>query len=574
MRKQRARESAPVKRWWQDQAALISIAVIIVMTVIAYRPIFDAQKQFVNWDDDDYITEQPLVQSVDASAIATMFDTDTQVSSNYHPLTMLSLAIDVDRGGMKMRPFMQTNLVLHLCNAVLVFILFYTLLQGNVLVAFTAGLLFAVHPMHVESVAWAAARKDVLYTLWYLASIIVYLAYVRTNRWSLFALSIGMCTLSCLSKPMAVTLPVLLIAVDMYVGRMKGGVVRPLFEKLPMLAISIYFGILTFSIQSSGSVGLVDTTTYGLFERLVFAGHGVLQYLGKFFLPIQLSAFYPYPSELQPGHVPAFMYGGAAVVVLIVIGILAAWRRWRTPSWNLAAFGLAFYFITASLVLQVISVGGASMADRYTYVPYLGLCIIVGVALQQGTARLRPVLIPYLIVAVVGAVMAWGSHERIGVWRNSETLWTDVINQFPYEFTTKDGRDALVKRGALYAYSNRGIHYIKTGQLEKAIADLGVLSRANVIHPDSYRAYGVALQMRSRHPEAIVAFTTAMRQGDLDYQVFRARGASYTLSGNPRAAIQDYEQALRLQPGDRLTTTALNEARALVTRQDPGTVTK
>ncbi|MBU3742068.1 MAG: hypothetical protein FGM24_07250 [Candidatus Kapabacteria bacterium] len=552
------------QRDWRDPRIIASVLFIIVLTVLSYQPIFDVDKQFVNWDDDDYITEQPLVQSVKGKNITRMFDTETHVSANYHPLTMLSLAMDIDRGGQTMRPFMQTNLALHVLNAVFVFIMIYMLFGGSVPMALTVAMLFAVHPMHVESVAWASARKDVLYAFFYLLACISYLRYTTSLSWVSYAVTIVLFVLSCWSKPMAVTLPVVLLAVDAYLGRMSLTTARPWIEKLPLFGISLYFGVLTFSIQSSTSTGLVDASTYSLVDRLAFAGYGVLQYAYKLLLPVNMSAFYPYPSELMPGNVPAFMYVGAGVVLMAIIGTLLAWYRWRTPVWNTIAFGVALYLITASLVLQVISVGGASMADRYTYIPYLGFFILLGLGVHHIAARVRSASTVLVSVAAVGVFLGLLTADRIRVWENSETLWTGVIDQYPYEFSNVGGNDVVIKRGALYAYSNRGIHYIKTNQLEKGAADLAVLSRAKVTHPDSYRAYGVVLQRLSRHAEAINAFSTAIAQGDVDYQVYRARGASYSLSGQPELALADYAVALRKQPGDQLTLQAVREAQAMM----------
>ncbi|MBU3678902.1 MAG: hypothetical protein FGM32_04755 [Candidatus Kapabacteria bacterium] len=554
-------------RTWQNPWALGSILFVVLLTLVCYQPIFDESKQFVNWDDDYYITEQPLVESVSKKSIREMFDTKTTVSANYHPLTMLSLAIDVERGGMTMKSFMQTNLALHTVNAVLVFVLMMMMFNGSVPLAFTAALLFAVHPMHVESVAWAAARKDVLYTLFYLLACIAYVRYTRTSAWLTYGATVLLFLLSCLSKPMALTLPVLLLAIDMYVGRFRQGWVRPVVEKLPLMAISIAFGLMVLSIQSSASVGLVDTTTYSLANRLVFAGYGVVQYLYKLILPVHLSAFYPYPNDLRPGNTPFFMIAGAVLMVLTVVGFVVAWRRSRGTVWNTIVFGLAFYFITASLVLQVISVGGASMADRYTYVPYIGFFIVIGLGVQHLASRMRSPLIALSAIGVIGIAMAWLSNDRIGVWKNSEILWTDVIEQYPYEFRSTDGGDIVVKKGVLYAYSNRGIHYIKTQQYERGAADLAVLSRARVNHADSYRAYGVALQYLSRHAEAIDAFTTTMNQGQTDYQVYRARGISYFQVGQLQRALEDLTVSVEKKPDEPITQQALAEIKGLIAAQ-------
>ena len=549
---------------WKNPWTLGAMVFIAVLTAVAYWPVFDAGKEFVNWDDDKYILGQPLVESTSSQNIKRMFDTKSTVAANYHPLTMLTLAIDARRGKMTMKPFMQTNLALHAINSFLVFIFIYLLMDRSVFLAFVSALFFAVHPMHVESVAWASARKDVLYTLFYLLALIAYLRYLDTGKLMFFALTILTFLLSCLSKPMAVTLPILLLAIDAFKGRLGGHWKRALVEKFPLIAVSLYFGLLTVSIQAAVSGGLVDTTTYTQWQRFVFAFYAVLQYCFKLVLPINLSAYYPYPNELTPSNIPGFMIAGAGCVVAALAALLMFWRRRPGPRTTLAMFGVAFYLITASLVLQVVSVGGASIADRYTYMPYLGLFLVIGVLLEQLSDVIGSKRLAIGLVCAAGIVFAVGSRERVGVWQNSETLWSDVIRQYPYEFGTQDGVEVVTKRGVMYAYSNRGIHYIKTKRPEKAIPDLGILYRARVQHPDSFRALGVAYQMTSQHPQAIEAFSVAIMQGDVDYQAYRARGASYLVSGQPERALEDFAIVLQKQPGDALTQGAIREAQAML----------
>jgi len=537
---------------------------IVVLTMAAYWPVLDARKEFVNWDDDKYIVGQPLVESTSSQNVKKMFDTKSTVAANYHPLTMLSLAIDSVRGRMTMKPFMQTNLALHMVNALLVFVFIYQLLGRNVFLAFLSSLFFAVHPMHVESVAWASARKDVLYTLFYMLALIAYLRYLDSGKLLLFGVTLLTFLLSCLSKPMAVTLPILLLAIDAFRGRLPGQWKRALLEKLPLVAISIIFGLLTISIQAAVSGGLVDTTTYTQWQRFVFALYAVLQYCIKLVLPLHLSAYYPYPNDLTPSNIPGMMFAGAGCVVVVVAALLVLWRRSPRHGMTLAVFGVAFYLITASLVLQVVSVGGASIADRYTYVPYLGLFLVIGVLFERLSEIVGSNRLAIGLVCAAGLVFAGLSRERVGVWKNSETLWSDVIRQFPYEFGTRDGVEVVTRRGVLYAYSNRGIHYIKTQRPEKAILDLGVLYRAKVHHPDSFRALGVAFQMTSQHAQAIEAFTVAIMQGDVDYQAYRARGASYLMSGQPERALEDFAIVLQKQPGDALTQGAIREAQVML----------
>jgi hypothetical protein len=345
-------------------------------------------------------------------------------------------------------------------------------------------------------------------------------------------------------------------------------------EKIPLIAISMYFGLLTVSIQAAVSSGLVDTTTYTQWQRIIFALYAVLQYSIKLVLPINLSAYYPYPSELTPTNIPGFMIAGAGCVVAAVAALLVYWRRRPAPRTTLAVFGVAFYLITASLVLQVVSVGGASIADRYTYVPYVGLFLALGVVLERLCDFVGSKRLAIGLVCVAGILFASISRERISVWKNSETLWSDVIRQFPFEFGTTAGTEVVTKQGVVYAYSNRGIHYIRTDRPEKAIADLSILYRARVHHPDSFRALGVAYQLSSQHPRAIEAFTIAIQQGDIDYQAYRARGASYLLSGQPERALEDFAIVLQKQPGDPLTQQAVGQAEAMIASRATPAVTK
>ncbi|MBU3742819.1 MAG: glycosyltransferase family 39 protein, partial [Candidatus Kapabacteria bacterium] len=261
-----------------DSKAVIALLSILLLTIITFQPLFDAGKQFTNWDDDDYVTQQSLVRSMSDTTIKRMFDTDSPVSSNYHPLTMLSLAWDVQRGGVAMKPIMQTTLALHVLNTALVFLFIYGLFQRNLLVACTVASLFAIHPMHVESVAWVSERKDVLYSLFYIAACITYLLYARSNSIVYGIATFALFILSCLSKPMAVTLPIVLLLLDFYTGRFRQSPRRALVEKLPLLVVSVCFGLLTVDLQSSGTPGLVDVTNYGIPTRFVLAGYGVVQY--------------------------------------------------------------------------------------------------------------------------------------------------------------------------------------------------------------------------------------------------------------------------------------------------------
>ncbi|HNM26352.1 MAG TPA: hypothetical protein PKL15_13015 [Saprospiraceae bacterium] len=260
----------------------IWIPAILLLVYFAYQPAL--QNDFVNWDDPTYVTENPLLLRPTPENKAALWS--QPVSLNYHPLTMLSLAWNMDPAKPKARPFIATNIFLHVCNTALVFLFAYFLSRRKLLVAIFTALLFGIHPMHVESVAWVSERKDVLYTLFFMAALLSYLRYVRRGGWGWLAATLGLFVLSCLSKAMAVSLPLVLLLIDFYEGRLwqEGKIVwRAVLEKIPFLVISLLFGVKAVEIQSAGAIG--DFQAFSLIQRIAIASYGFLFYLYKLFVP-------------------------------------------------------------------------------------------------------------------------------------------------------------------------------------------------------------------------------------------------------------------------------------------------
>jgi tetratricopeptide (TPR) repeat protein len=508
--------------------------------------VFDDKKEFTNWDDDAYVTNQPLVKSLEKENIKTMFKTESRVAANYHPLTMLSLAVDYARGDGKMAPFVQTNLLLHVINTALVFFFVMMLMRGNLLMSALAAAFFGVHPMHVESVAWIAERKDVLYTLFFLLSLMSYVKYMRAGSFLWLVGAFAAFVVSCYSKPMAVTLPVVLFLLDIYERRAFS--VRTIAEKVPFLVVSMIFGLLTLKVQSSTFQGLVDTETYSFFERAGFAAYGTANYIVKLFVPTGLSAVYPYP----PGSAIGKLSAGVLLCLLGVAGglitlVLRAWKdRSNTTLWTVF-FGVMFFFVTISIVLQFISVGGAVMADRYTYVPYIGLFIALGAIIERFTQAPSAQKIAMGAIALVTLVYAGVTYARVGVWRDSGTLWTDVIEKYPYVI---DAAGNITSKGINHAYNNRAVYYMTKGDNIQAERDYSLLKRIGTNKSYTYKGFGALLQRQGRHKEAIEEFTTALRLGGDDTQVYRARGFSYMSTQQPERAAEDLRKVYNATPQD------------------------
>lgn len=519
------------------------LILVLIATALTYSSVFDQAKEFTNWDDPAYVTEQPLVRSLDAETIRTLFKTETRIAANYHPLTMLTLAWDYERGKGAIAPFMQTTLMLHLINTALVFMLIGMLFRGNLVLSVLCTAFFGLHPMHVESVAWVAERKDVLYSAFFLLSLITYIRYMRGGSWLWLTAAFASFVASCYAKPMAVTLPVVLVLFDVYEKRSFS--IRTVLEKVPFFIVSLIFGLLTLEVQSSISVGLVDTTYYTLPERILFAGYGITQYIVKLFVPGPMSAFYPYPE--QNGDPESVVYLLAAVAAALIGLTLWFYVRRRSELTERIFFGMAFFLVTVSIVLQFISVGGAIIADRYTYVPYIGLFVAVGALLQHATKSLKAPFTALGIIAVASVAYGYTAAHRVDVWRDSGLLWEDVIAQYG-------------SRPIYHAYNNRAVFYLGKGDLARAERDYVLLERAGTEKSYTYKGYGQLLMSQKRIPEAVVRLTKALRYGGPDAQVLYARGACYSELGKRDSAIADFIEARKITPNDyRLAMYLLEE---------------
>ncbi|MGB1242376.1 MAG: hypothetical protein ACPG49_07635, partial [Chitinophagales bacterium] len=368
--------------WWKDKKVQWSLAAILFITFVAYIPALSGE--FNNWDDQMYVTDSKLIKNVSPSGLVKIFS--TQVAANYHPLTVLSLAINYQISGLSPFSYHLFNVLLHLLNVFLVFYFAYLLTRRNLTIAAIAALFFGIHPMHVESVAWVSERKDVLYTAFFLAAMITYLKYLqhfrakskgkRANPQKYYIYTLLFFLLSLLSKGMAVVLPVVLLGIDFLKKRKVQK--KAILEKIPFFVIALIFGIAALYIQTDrGAVG--DMNRFSLMSKIGYASYGFVYYIIKFFAPSHLSSFHPYPN-LTGTLTPVFYAAPLAVAAL--------WgaATYTLKSQRMTFFGLFFYAVTVALVLQFISVGSALVAERYTYVSYIGLLLLVAYA-YDGLAK-------------------------------------------------------------------------------------------------------------------------------------------------------------------------------------------
>jgi len=514
-----ARGARPPAR--SRQAPWLWLLGILALTFAVYVP--SLGNDFTNWDDPAYVTENPLIARPSFGAIWS-----TPISGNYHPLTIWSLALNYRLSGLHPASYHWLSLLLHLANTALVFVFVRQISKGRLWTSVATSLFFGIHPMHVESVAWIAERKDVLYTLFYLLGLIAYARYLDKKEplglgaaWVAMALSVA-------SKPAAVVFPVTLLAIDWFRRRkLTPGL---LLEKAPFLLLSIAAGVATLRAQQEA--GAVEFR-WSLFEKLLFASYGTIMYVVKLFLPFRLSAIYPYPVVAGQGPGPEHYAAGLAVVVLLP---LALYLSRRLPA---ILFGLAFFFINLILVLQFVTVGKAVMADRYTYVAYIGLFLALAWWLDErpgaapGRAPWKPVLAGCLVLLVpVCLVQTW---QRCGVWKNSLTLWDDTIAKYP--------------RQIVDAYNNRGSYYYRTaGRPADALADFDLAISLNPKVAKVWLNKGNVLAAQGQGDSALVCFQRAIELKPDYAEAIGNRGGVRLQRGDLAGAVADFTRALAINP--------------------------
>lgn len=415
---------------------LFIAAGIALITWFFYRVCLD--NQLTNWDDPGYIRDNALIKSLSGDNLVQIFS--TPVMGNYHPLTILTYAIEYSFVRLEPWLYHLDSLLFHILATILSYF-FVQKLTGRTMAAAVAALLFGLHPMHVESVAWLAGRKDVVYGSFYIAACLAYVYYLRADvskrtKWYLLVVLLFLCSL--LAKPVAVTLPVVLLLID-YFEKQKIDK-SALLSKLPLFAISVAFGIKSMIDQKSFGSLTTENLAFNTVERIALGGYAFITYLWKAVLPVGLSNFYPYPPK--DGGQIASVYYLYSVAALAILAGLWVFRRNKV-----IVFGSLFFLANIALLLQILPVGGAIIADRYSYIPYLGLFFMAGWGVSTffepgGNRQTGKIL-----AGGVGAYCLYLgvlTTERCKDWYDTASLWRDEIEKQP---------------GAANAFNNLGFHY-------------------------------------------------------------------------------------------------------------------
>lgn len=469
-----------------DRTALVC-AILAVLTLAAFSQVLRCD--FVNFDDNIYVTENPHVLSgITMEGLRWAFNAG--YASNWHPLTWMSHIADCQVFGLNAAGHHATNLLLHVINAVLL-LLILRRVTGSLWKSNLVAALFAIHPLHVESVAWISERKDVLSTLFWMLTMGAYLLYAERPGIKRYVPVLALYSLGLMAKPMLVTLPFALLLLDYWplrrIAPAEGWPVRKLIlEKLPMLALAAGSSALTVIAQSQGG-SVAAQELMPLAWRIDNALVAAVAYMMKMLLPIRLAAFYPHPEDT----LAIWKIVGSALLLLGVT--VSAFRVRRTHPYIIV--GWAWYLLTLAPTIGIIQVGRQSMADRYTYIPLIGLftACVWGIGEFVGSSGRRASLIPACAVIVL---LAAGTWIQAGHWRNSGTLWEHAIS---------------VTDGNYVAHLNLGKHLADQGDFDTAISHY---RQAIEIQPDfelSHYNLGVALSKNGMPDEAIEAYRETLR---------------------------------------------------------------
>ncbi len=540
---------------------------LVALILVCYWQVWSFQ--FVNYDDGDYVAQNGWVQKgLSSEGVKWAFTTNH--ASNWHPLTWLSHMLDWTLYGNDAGGHHFTNVLLHCANSILLFLLLRRM-TGALWRSAAVAALFAIHPLHVESVAWVSERKDVLSTFFGLLSFYFYSAYAEKKKRSdpgsalPYALSLSSFALSLMSKPMLVTMPFALLLLDAWpLGRIerfdgansKGFLWRLAFEKIPFLLLSIISCLITLQVQSGKTMQRLSG--FSVTDRLMNVVVSYTAYLEKIFLPKDLAFFYPLLGA------PGWAHTALAATVLLAISLTALYLRRKNPA---VLIGWLWYVGTLVPVIGIVHVGEQAIADRYTYIPLIGIFLAIVWIAGELLASRR--MLSIAIAAIVTVSLALVTNRQVGYWRDSKTLLERALA------VTKDN---------FIAHNNYGVVLAESGQFESAIEHY---RRAIEIKPHYARAHsnlGSALTVVGRFDEAVAALehslslrpneaethynlaVTLARQQDYAGTILHCRsalelnpgysvahfdlGLALVLTGEHRDAIEHFREYLRVFPND------------------------
>jgi tetratricopeptide (TPR) repeat protein len=552
-----------VARW-----KLVCVSFLLALLVlIAFYP--GLSGQFVMLDDHKYVTSNSNIQNFSWQTIAWAF-TSFDVS-NWHPVTWLSLVLDYRFYKLEPFGYHLTSLVFHILNTLLVFLVLFRM-TGAFWRSLAVAVLFGIHPLRVESVSWVSERKDVLSAFFWLLTMAAYLRYVRLKSVASYVLMAFTFSLGLMSKPVLVTLPAVLLLIDYWpLKRLNWPAV---WEKLPLAALSVAGMVLTFVAQKEGGAVQIDPIPF--FERTANAIVSYVQYLRLTVWPHNLSPWYSHPSLEGPPLSPMHVAGAAAFLVGITALLLH-----KNLRKSILPVGWFWYLGTLVPMIGILQVGRQGMADRYTYIPHIGLMILLvwGIAALPIWKSSRVRIIGFAVAVGITVTLTTLSWKQTVVWQNSLNLWSFTAERSPYSFIAHQGLGFRLRRlgrndEAIIALEHASALRPEISSVHSMLGDLLTKEKhfdialthyqeAAALEPDSARNhYKLGLtrirlgEWQAARGPLEQAITIKPNYAEAHYNL----GRYWLASGNPAEAANEFEMALSIRPDYHSARRYLNRA--------------
>jgi protein O-mannosyl-transferase len=496
------------------------LVMLIILIVLPYAQM--KSHEFINWDDHVYIYDNPIVSS-GLSCLGFGWAFITGTASNWHPLTWISHMLDSSLFGPMPEAAHLVNMLWYIGCVLLAFLLFLRL-DASPKAAFFMAAFFGLHPLHVESVAWASERKDLLCAFFFLAATIAYLGYARKPQKPLYFLTTFLFVLSLLSKPMAVTWPCVALLLDYWpLKRLHHERRQIIYEKIPWFILSIISSIITIIVQNKSNAikSLIDLP---LITRLANAAISYMEYVRQSLRPFDLTVFYPYPPSMNiPGVI-------IACCILSFVTVVAFRQRQKRPY---LLWGWLFYLGVLFPVIGLIQVGAQAHADRYTLLPQLGIILAAGLFLDKSMTNKKIRRSAATIMTVVIAILMILTFRQVSYWKDSKTLF--------YQNLDIAGENEL-------AHFNLGSAYLQNNRFELAVTHLSAAANMNPAEVTTYNNLGIAYAKLNKSLFAEACFNQAiLLNPDVAQPHFHLAALKFN-EGHPDEALKHLDEAVRLAP--------------------------
>tara|TARA_R110002096_G_scaffold72174_4_gene172170 strand:+ start:15600 stop:17339 length:1740 start_codon:yes stop_codon:yes gene_type:complete len=488
---------------------------LLITVILAWVYSQSIHFQFTHLDDYEQVVENKTIQSIDFAHLNAIFSS-TSVGM-YQPLTTWIYAIVYSIFQLNPLGYHLASLLFHLLNTVLVYLLLKEFKIEQFLNYFLVSL-FAFHPLQVESVVWISAFSNLVFTSFFLTALLSYFKYQKTHKKQFYFLSLLLFTLSCFSKSSAVVFPILILAIDFI--QSKGFNFKNILNKVPFFFVSLIFGIITlYSRENAGHLSDLSVQ-FSFFDRIFLSAYSLLFYPFKFLVPFELSAFYPYPG-LSDGFLPFQFYLSFPVLILLAYLI---WKKGNVLLYT----GVLFYIISILLVIQLIPVGNQLTTDRYSYLPLIGLLLILASFLQDAFKRKKAL---YFLFAIP-LFLSFLSHKRTAVWENDQSIWQDVLSKHPK---------------VAQAHNNLGSALLEEGAINRALTHFNQAIALKPYYADAYVNRGSLLAMKGESAKAIENYSKAIELKPHANAYFN-RANEFTKIKDFQKALLDYSESIRIEP--------------------------